>query len=163
MFMRALTLSTAFAVMVALAPAARAQDDPYTGTWVLNLAKSGGDKRTQVLTIKVVGDEETYQSDMMSAAGRRQVTNYTAKYDGKEYPSVTVVTEPQGTPTRTNNTIMLKKISERVRERRSKQGDRVTIRRRTVSEDGKVMTSQSIVVDASSRETPGTTLVFDKK
>jgi hypothetical protein len=155
----------AIAVVVVIALAgASAADDPYTGTWTLNLAKSGGNERTQVLTIKVLGDEETYQSDMMSKEGRRQVTNYTAKYDGKEYPSVTVVTE-NGKSTRTEGTIMLKKIDLLARERRSKQPNgNVNILRRTVSADGKVLTSQSYTLEPNGKETKGTTaLVFDRK
>src|SRR5262249_45971659 len=39
--------------------------DPYTGIWKLNLAKSGGDARTQTLTIRADGAEETYRSELV--------------------------------------------------------------------------------------------------
>ena len=143
-------------------PEARA--DAYTGTWTLNVAKSGGAPRTQVLTIAVVGDEETYQSEMQSATGRRQVTNYKARYDGREYPSVTVVTEPDGKATREVNTVKLEKVDERTRTRTWQQNGQTTILRRVVSPDGKTLTSQSILVDATGRETRAPMLlVFDKQ
>lgn len=143
-------------------PGARA--DAYTGTWTLSVAKSGGAQRTQVLTIDVVGDEETYQSDMRAANGRRQVTNYKAKYDGKEYPSVTVVTEPDGKATREEHTVKLEKLDERTRTRTWTQKGQVTILRRVVSPDGRTLTSQSILVDATGRETRAPMLlVFDKQ
>src|SRR5262245_12298817 len=76
-------------VLVTLSIAARADTaaDPYTGTWILNLAQSGGEQRSQVLTITVTGDQETYRSELTLKNGTKQVTNYTAAYDGKEYPS----------------------------------------------------------------------------
>jgi hypothetical protein len=142
------------------------QRDPYTGIWKLNLAKSGGDARTQTLTIRADGSEEMYRSELVSADGRRQVTNYTAKYDGREYPSRTVVTDPRtpGGSASRNDSVMLKKIDERTRERHWKQDGRIVrILRRVVSADGRTMTSQIVDVDANGQETVASALVFDKQ
>jgi hypothetical protein len=140
------------------------QVDVYTGTWTLNVAKSGGAERSQVLTIDVVGDEETYQSDMRSASGRRQLTNYKARFDGRQYPSVTVITEPDGKATREEHSVKLDKVDERTRTRTWTQKGQITILRRVVSPDGRTLTSESILVDAAGRETRAPMLlVFDKQ
>jgi hypothetical protein len=158
-------VTTAFAAVLVAFGMARAQSDPYDGTWVLNLARSGGETRTQVLTIQIEGDRETYRSDLVSPDGRRQVTAYTAAYDGKEYPSETVMTSPSGkTDPPRQDTVILKKVDERTRERHWKQGGRlVRILRRVVAPDGRTLTSQVIDVDEAGRETRGSTLIFDKR
>jgi hypothetical protein len=149
---------TVIAVAAAAVPA-----DPYTGVWNLNLAKSGGDTRSQVLTIGVVGDVETYRSELLLRDGTRQVTNYTAAYDGKEHPSQTLITEPSGVATRKDDTVILRKIDGLTRERQWKREGRVIrILRRTISQDGRTLTSQVIDVDEEGHEHPTGKLVFDK-
>jgi hypothetical protein len=157
-------LTTAAAVALAIAGFS-AQGDLYTGTWVLNLAQSGGESRTQTLTIEIQGDQESYRSELSWPNGRRQVTSYVAKYDGKEYPSRTVITERPGEQgTERNDTVVLQKIDDRTRERHWKQDGRlVRILRRVVSEDGKTLTSQVVDVDERGRESVTSTLVFDKR
>jgi hypothetical protein len=158
-------VSTAFAAFLAALGLARAQSDPYDGTWVLNLARSGGEARTQILTLRIEGDRETYRSELVSPDGRRQVTVYTAEYDGKEYPSETVMTSPSGkTDPPRHDTVILQKVDERTRERHWKQGGRlVRILRRVVSPDGRTLTSRVIDVDEAGRETRVSTLIFDKR
>lgn len=148
-----------------MASLALAASDPYAGSWVLNLAKSGGETRAQVLTIQIEGDRETYRSEIIWPDGRRQVTNYTAPYDGEEYPSRTVMTSSSGeaSPPR-HDTVILKKVDERTRERHWKQGGRlVRILRRVVSPDGGTLTSRVIDVDETGHETLVSTLIFDKR
>lgn len=137
--------------------------DVYTGTWTLDLAKSGGNSRSQVLTIRITGNVESYRSDLLIADGTRQVTHYTAAYDGKEHPSETVVTSPKGIRTLRADTVILRKIDEFTRERIWMRDGRV-IRRleRVVSGDGKVLTSRLIDVDEHGQEHPAGTLVFGK-
>lgn len=148
------------AAVAASVVVAAAQVDPYTGTWT---RRPGADASTQVLTIEVVGGEERYTSEMSAATGRRQVTRYAAKYDGREYPSRTVVTE-SGTETARDDTVTLKKIDERTRERHWKQQGRIVrVLRRTVSPDGKVLTSVVVDIDERGREQVASTLVFDRK
>jgi hypothetical protein len=142
-----------------------ARSDPYDGTWVLDLSKSGGEARTQVLTLQVAGNRETYRSELVTADGRRQVTTYTAAYDGEEYPSQTVMTSSPGeTGAPRDDTVILKKVDERTRERHWKQAGRlVRILRRVVSVDGLTLTSQVIDVAEDGRETLASTLIFDKR
>jgi hypothetical protein len=156
--MKGLFMATAL-IAVTVATAA-AQADPYTGVWT---RRPAGEGSTQVLTIKVANNAEDYTSDMTAANGRRQLTHYAAKYDGKEYPSQTVVTE-SGKSTTRDDTVILKKVDERTRERHWKQGGRVVrILRRSVSADGKVLTSVVVDIDEQGREKVASTLVFDKK
>ena len=128
----------AFAALVLMAaPAAAGSPDPYAGVWALNLAKSGGDARSQVLTIDISGDVETYRSELVLRDGTRQVTNYTAAYDGKEHPSQTLVTAPGGAVTRRDDTVTLRRTDRLTRERQWRRDGRlIRILRRTVSADG---------------------------
>jgi len=143
--------------------AAAVPSDPYTGVWTLNLARSSGDSRSQVLTITVVGDVETYRSELLLHDGTRQVTNYTAAYDGKEHPSRTLVTEPNGTVAQRDDTVILRRFDQLTRERLWKRDGRlVRILRRVVSQDGRTLTSQIIDVDEEGHERPAGKLVFDK-
>jgi hypothetical protein len=154
----------AFAALVLMAPAsAVSRSDPYAGLWTLNLDKSGGESRSQVLTIRVNDGVETYRSELVLRDGTRQVTNYTAAYDGKEHPSETVVTAPNGALTRRDDTVTLRRIDQLTRERQWRRDGRlIRILRRTVSQDGRTLTSQIIDVDEDGHEHPGATLVFDK-
>jgi hypothetical protein len=93
------------------------------------------------------------------------VTTYSAAYDGEEYPSETVTASSPGEigPPR-RDTVILKKVDERTRERHWMQGGRlVRILRRVVSPDGRILTSQVIDVDEDGRETLSSTLIFDKR
>jgi hypothetical protein len=159
--MKPLAVFTTLALMVSAAAAV--PSDPYTGVWKLNLAKSGGDTRSQVLTISVIAGVETYRSELLLRNGSRQVTNYTAAYDGKEHPSQTVITEANGSATQRHDTVILRKIDELTRERQWKREGRVIrILRRTISQDGRTLTSQVIDVDEEGHEHPAGQLVFDK-
>jgi hypothetical protein len=142
---------------------AASPEDPYAGRWTLNLARSGSDARSQVLTIHVSGNEETYRSELILADGKRQVTEYTAAYDGREYPSRTVITDANGAATHRDDTVILRKVDPFTRERHWKQGGRVVrILRRIVSQDGRKLTSQVIDVDEQGRERQNGTLVFER-
>ena len=160
---RTMRLLAPLATLALIAVAAAAPADPYTGMWKLNLAKSGGDNRSQVLTISVTRDVETYRSELLLRDGTRQVTNYTAAYDGKEHPSQTLITGPDGAAVRKDDTVILRKIDELTRERQWKRDGRVIrILRRTISQDGRTLTSQVIDVDEEGHEHPAGKLVFDK-
>ncbi len=139
--------------------------DPYTGAWTLDLARSGGESRSQTLTIEVRGNQESYRSELVWPNGRRQVTTYVAEYDGKEYPSQTVVHQSSSDPgTVREDTVVLVKIDERRRERLWKQGGWVVrILRREVSADGNTLTSQVVDVDVRGEEKVTATLVFERR
>jgi hypothetical protein len=148
------------ATAIAVGAVTLAQADPYGGVWIRRPTPDGG---TQVLTIKVVDGEEDYTSELTSENGRRQVTHYLAKYDGKDYVGRVTVTV-DGETTTHEETVALTNIDRRTRERQSKLNGRTyRILRRVVSADGKVLTSILTEIDAQGRHRTGATLVFDRK
>ena len=130
---RALTI----AVVVASITGASAQvTSPRTGTWKLNLEKSkynpGPAPKSQTLTIEPSGQSEKVTSELTGADGARLVVQYTAAYDGKDYPL---------TGSNVADTVSLKPIDARTSERTDKKGGKVVQTfRRVVSSDGKTMT-----------------------
>lgn len=150
-------------LLLALVPVLAAAEDPFTGTWILDRQASQGGAKSQVLTITVSEDRESYRSELTQTDGTRQVTHYTAAYDGREYPSETTVTHPDGTTVRSEDAVILRKIDLQTRERYWRRNGRVIrILRRTVSADGHILTSKVIDVDASGQEHPAGSLVFNR-
>jgi hypothetical protein len=110
--------------------------DPRMGTWKLNVAKSkySPGPAPQSLTVKVEpsGQGEKVTAEFVNADGTRTTTQYTANYDGKDYPL---------TGSQIADTISLKRIDARTTERTDKKGDKVAqTLRRVVAQDGKTMT-----------------------
>ena len=123
---------------LAFAPVAQAQSKPdaVIGTWKLNVAKSkyepGPAPKGTTLTFEVAGDGVKVSSKGEDASGKPTSTEYTAKYDGKDYP----ITGSQNA-----DTVALKRIDARTQERTDKKGDKVVATStRVVSADGKTMT-----------------------
>lgn len=151
------------AALTLAACATNPSTDLYSGTWVRNLEESGSNARSQVLTVSVTGERETYRSELRLPGETLQVTNYTAAYDGREYPSHTVITEPGRAAVERNDTVILRKIDAHIRERHWKQGGRVVrILRREVSTDGRRLTSRMITVDEQGQERFDGVLLFER-
>jgi hypothetical protein len=143
------------------------QEDPFNGSWRLNVDKSKMQQRTssksETVVYRVSDDTEIYTSDAITGDGEHEVTQYNARYnDGKEYPS-TVTYYGNGTVRVQPQNLMLRKINERTRERVYKRdGGIVTIMRRNMSADGKTITSSIMSVDADGKENVFETRVFEK-
>jgi hypothetical protein len=110
--------------------------NPRIGTWKLNVEKSkyspGPAPQGQTMKIEASGDGEKATTEGVNAAGTATLTEYTAQYDGKDYP----ITGSQNA-----DTVSLKRIDARTLERTDKKGDKVVgTSTRVVSEDGKTMT-----------------------
>ena len=110
--------------------------DPRMGTWKLDVAKSkfSPGPAPQGLTLKVEpsGQGEKATSEFVNADGTRTTTQYTANFDGKDYPL---------TGSQTADTVSLKRIDARTTDRTDKKGGKVAqTLRRVVSQDGKTMT-----------------------
>lgn len=164
MRMRTANLCAVTLLLLSVLASARAADDPFTGTWDLDPQASQGAARSQVLTIAVTGGHESYRSELVQADGTRQVTQYTAAYDEKEYPSETIVTHPNGATVRSEDSVILKMRDLQTRERQWKRNGRVIrILRRSLSLDGRSITSRVIDIDASGHEHPVGTLVFKRR
>ena len=138
---------------------AQAQQDPWMATWKLNLAKSkydpGPPPRSQTVKREAWGANGVkYTSDSVNAQGESGHSEYTANYDGKDYPVI-------GDPNR--DTVSLKRIDAHSYEFTSKKGGQVTTAGRTVvSPDGKTLTITSKGTNAQGQPVDNVT-VFDKQ
>ena len=125
-----LVVSGAVTTLAAQAP------DPRVGTWTLNVAKSkydpGPAPTSQTLTVEATGQGERILSDAVNADGTHTTTQYSANFDGKDYPLT-------GSPIA--DSVALKRIDAHSTERADKKGGKVVQTfRRVVSKDGKTMT-----------------------
>jgi hypothetical protein len=105
------------------------------GTWKLNEAKSkigaGSPKNTTVI-YEAAGDSVKVTTDGTDGDGKPSHSEWTGKYDGKDYP----VTGDPNTDTRS-----YKKVNDHTLAFTNKKGDKVTISGRgVVSADGKTRT-----------------------
>jgi len=110
--------------------------DPRIGTWKLNAAKSkySPGPAPQALTVNVEpsGQGEKVTTEFVNADGTRTTTEYTANFDGKDYPL---------TGSQIADTVSLKRSNARTTVRTDKKGGKVAqTLRRVVSKDGKTMT-----------------------
>ena len=132
--------------------------DPRTGTWILNVAKStykpGPAPKRQTVRIEPSGQGEHVRSEALNANGTRVVMDYTAAYDGTDYPL-------KGSPVA--NAVSLKRIDAYTTERFDKKdGHVVLVYRRVVSADGKTMTVTINGVNAQGQQVSNT-VVFQKQ
>jgi len=80
-------------LLAAMAATTYAQNPEMSGKWVLIHDKSQGPQAlTEVLTYEIKDGQEHYIVDEMDNGGRHFNTEYTAKFDGKEYPNKNLVT-----------------------------------------------------------------------
>ena len=149
-----------------MAQPAAAQDDPFTGTWVLNVAKSkmqpATASKSEIIHYKITGDEEDFLSDAVTIEGYPESIKYTARYnDGKAYPfSITI----NGKVTNPGAMTMVKKIDTWTRERFNvREGKPVIASRRVVSRDGKTMTLTILRMDAQGGEVVNEVRILEKK
>jgi len=149
-----------------MAQPAAAQDDPFTGTWVLNVAKSkmqpATASKSEIIHYKITGDEEDFLSDAVTIEGYPESIKYTARYnDGKAYPfSITI----NGKVTNPGAMTMVKKIDTWTRERYNvREGKPVIASRRVVSRDGKTMTLTILRMDAQGGEVVNEVRILEKR
>ena len=110
--------------------------NPRIGTWKLNVAKSkyspGPAPQSVTMKIEASGDGEKATTEGVNAPGTATMTQYTAQYDGKDYPM---------TGSQNADKVSLKRIDARTMERTDKKGEKVVATStRVLSEDGKTMT-----------------------
>ena len=132
--------------------------DPRIGTWKLNVAKSqfNPGPANQSLTVKVEpsGQGEKVATEAVNADGTRTATQYTANFDGKDYPL---------TGSQVADTVSLKRVDARTTERTDKKGGTVAqTLRRVVSQDGKTMTVTLKGKNAEGQDV-NNVLVFEKQ
>ena len=132
--------------------------DPRMGAWKLNVGKSqySPDPPAQSLTVKVEpsGQGEKVATEGVNADGTRTATQYTANFDGKDYPL---------TGSQVADTVSLKRVDARTTERTDKKGGTVAQTfRRVVSQDGKTMTVTVKGKNAQGQDV-NNVLVFEKQ
>jgi hypothetical protein len=149
----------AMTVMAGVASIAVAADtDPVVGTWQLNVAKStfsaGPALKNQTRTYSQSGDKISLVMTTVGSDGKEMTTRTTYQLNGKDFPVT-------GTPD--YDSLSAKRINSNTAEFSLKKGGKeIGTTSRTVSKDGKTLTSKTNVTNASGEKTVST-LVFDKK
>ena len=151
----------ATAVMAGLllsAIVATAQTDPALGTWSVNAAKSkftpGPALKSGTVIFAKAGQGIHVVADLVDVTGATQHSEYTANYDGKDYPL-------KGVPIA--DMVSLKRIDARSTQRADKKAGKVVqTYDRTVSADGKTLTVIQKGTDAKGKAF-NNTIVFEKK
>jgi hypothetical protein len=129
---RAIVLSLAFCFLGAAVCFAA---DTFIGTWKLNEAKSkfgAGSPKLTTTVYEAAGDSVKVTVDGTDGDGKPTHTEWTGKYDGKDYP---VTGDPNA------DTRSYKKVNDNTLAFVNKKGGKVTISGRgVVSADGKTRT-----------------------
>jgi hypothetical protein len=146
------TLALLFAgVVVCLA------DNPNMGTWKLNEAKSKfspGSAKNHTVVYEAAGDSVKVTVDGIDAAGNATHSEWTGKFDGKDYP---VTGDP------TSDTRSYNQVDDRTLTFTAKKGDQVTLTGRVVvSADGRSRTVTTTATDSNGKKV-STTAVYDKQ
>ncbi len=132
--------------------------DPAAGTWKLDVAKSkynpGPSPKSGTVTYEETADGIKRTGESISAEGTKTVFEYTAKYDGKDYPV---------TGSDVFDTVALKRINANtVAATLKKSGKVVATARRVVSKDGKTLTLTNNGTNAKG-EKMHNVLVYEKQ
>jgi len=148
----AITLALCF-VGAALCLAA----DGFLGTWKLNEAKSkltAGTAKNSTVVYSAMGDNMMVTIDGTDAAGKPSHTEWTGKFDGKDYPV---------TGDSTSDTRAVTKVDDHTLTFTVKKGDKVLFTGRIVlSADGKSRTVTTEGTDATGKKISATA-VYDKQ
>jgi hypothetical protein len=129
-------LATLVLVALALNVSATPADE-HSGTWKMNPAKSNYSPgpAPKSITVKIVSDADNMKltSDGIDAAGKPTHVEYTAKFDGKDYPIT-------GIPNA--DTVALERLDASTIRSTTKKGDQVVMTVTSViSKDGKTRTA----------------------
>jgi hypothetical protein len=132
--------------------------DSNVGTWKLNLSKSkyspGPAPKSQTLKLEAAGDGVKYTADGIGADGKPTHQEFTAKYDGKDYPF-------KGNPDA--DTISYKRIDANTVEAVTKKDGKATVTAKiAVSKDGKTRTLTMTGKNVQGKDV-NNTVVYDKQ
>jgi hypothetical protein len=131
--------------------------DTFIGTWNLNEAKSkigAGSPKLTTTVYEAAGDSVKVTVDGTDGDGKPTHTEWTGKYDGKDYP---VTGDPNA------DTRSYKKVNDNTLAFANKKGGKVTISGRgVVSADGKTRTVTLHGTDSKGKKY-SSTAVYDKQ
>jgi len=138
-----------------------AQNNPFEGTWKLNLAKSkfepGPAPKSLTRTIVAQGDGAKYTFDGIAADGKPISYSFTVKYDGKDYP-VSGTGMPAGA-----DSIAIRLVGTKQAEAIQKRGGKEVAKAEAeVSKDGKVSTVKTKGMTVDGKELLSES-VYDKQ
>ena len=152
------TMSFVFAVLIlALTSIIMAADDPFVGTWDLNMEKTkfppGQEMKSYVIRWEKNGNGFKNTIDSTGATGAAFHVEFAGREEGIDYPIT-------GNPIA--NTISFNRIDANTMGSTLKRAGTVVARMRSsVSADGKILTILQTIIGASGNET-SSTLIFDK-
>jgi hypothetical protein len=155
---RSVSLALALAAIVATAGVTGAADH-FLGTWKLNLAKSKYNPpelapKSQTITREAVEGGMKIITDDVDAQGKATHNEYSARFDGKDYP---------WTGQANADTISLLRIDDEYYEATWKLKGEVTLTSNTVvSKDGRTLTTTQSGKDAQGRAVLNMS-VFDRQ
>jgi hypothetical protein len=157
-FMRIVMLGAVLAAAYPLTGNSAEANDPLLGTWQLDLAKStfspGPGPKGQMRIYARAADAEKLTARGIDANGKATLVQYTARYDGKDYP----ITGSSG-----GDLISLKRIDELTTESTQKRGGKpVIITTRIVSRDKNTLTVTTKGTNAQG-QTMNHQLVFERR
>ena len=138
--------------------------DHLTGTWIMNVAKSKFDPgpapksgRSRI-TVTTAGIKVT--NDGVNSNGEETHSEYTAKFDGKDYPWKGTIA---GNPNTNQDAVSWKKIDEWTYETTTKlKGKTLTVSHVVISRDGKTRTGTATGTNAQG-QTVYSVVVWDKQ
>jgi len=142
------------AILLAQAPAAK----NMVGTWKLNAAKSafspGPPLKGQIATLTAVDGGLKVVADRVEADGKTTHFEWTAKFDGKDYPVT-------GDPGR--DAVSVKKVDDYTLEITNKKaGKTLSVLRAVYAKDGKTRTETTTGVNAQGQKINNVT-AWDKR
>jgi hypothetical protein len=154
--MKKRTIASTF-MLIVLAAGICFATDPAIGTWKLNEAKSNfapGTGKNNTVVYETAGDSVKVTVDGTAADGKPLHTEWTGKFDGKDYP---VTGDPN------SDTRSLKKINEHKFQLAVKKGNKTTISGWiVVAPDGKSRTVTTTGTDSEGRKFKNVA-VYDKQ
>jgi hypothetical protein len=122
-------------VIWALSLSLFASDNPFSGTWKLNLAKSKlppPAPQSDIAKVAVDNNSVKLDEEITDDKGQRLKISFEAKFDGKDYP----VTGDPG-----SDSVSYQRVSANTLRSTSKKSGKVTTKAKIlVSDDGKVTT-----------------------
>ena len=151
-------LVVGIALTLVLVSLALAANDPFVGTWKMNIAKSTfspGPAPTSVTTnYKAEGKNLKMITDLVNAQGKASHMEDTLILDGKDHPDTSNPNYDSSARTRVDRFTIVTIYK--------KGGQEVGSRRIVASKDGKTL-SGTVKVNNAKGEVSGSTFVFDKQ
>ena len=166
MISRAFTRTCVLLFMLFVASGALwSQQNPLVGTWKLNLAKSKYSPanlapKSGTTKIEAVAGGIKLSADGVDAQGQATHTEYTAMFDGKDYPWKGTIA---GRPSPNQDAITWRKVDDYTYESVNKlKGQALTTSRNVISRDGKTRTITTTGKNAQG-QTINNTTVYEKQ